>query len=110
MGPLDEPVSPHNPGDLFVPLRGEWFDAFEAGTKTWEHRLLHRGWNETNCVVGRRVTLSRGYSGRRLYGVITDVKVQPIDATEARSVYPDAPIDARVISFQIVLGDDPGTP
>jgi hypothetical protein len=93
----------HRPGDLFVPLKGEWFDAFENGSKEWEHRLMRRQWTAAQCVIGRRVTLSRGYSGRRLYGVITDVKIVPLASTEASSEYPSAAPDDCVISFRIAL-------
>lgn len=54
---------------LFVPLKTEWFLAFERGEKTVEYRRGKR-WNTRTCRVGRAVTLSLGYSGRRLSAVI----------------------------------------
>jgi len=51
---------------LFLPLKREYFDAFEAGIKTHEYRLYGPRWNEKNCRIGRPVTLSCGYGkGRR---------------------------------------------
>jgi hypothetical protein len=99
-------MSKHRQGDLFVPLRGVWFDAFEAGTKTWEHRLLRHRWTPEHVRIGRRATISRGYSGRRLYGVVVAVKVRTVrDAPQAvRGEYPHATPTDRVISFQIALG------
>ena len=56
---------------LFVPLRREWFDAFEKGFKTFEYRPYGKRWNERTCAIGRRVTLSLGYGKlRRLHGTI----------------------------------------
>lgn len=61
---------------LFVPLRGEYFDAFAEGRKVWEYRRLSARWNAETCAIGRRVVLSRGYGkARRLAGVITDFLV-----------------------------------
>lgn len=57
---------------LFIPLKAEYFDQFEAGTKTVEYRKRGGRWNHLTCFVGRKVTLSRGYGKhRRLSGVIT---------------------------------------
>ncbi len=56
---------------LFIPLKGEYYDQFEAGTKTRELRLYGPRWNENTCPPGREVILSRGYGKRRrLRGVI----------------------------------------
>lgn len=56
---------------LFLPLKGEFFDAFEAGTKDTEYRQRGARWNAETCVLGRPVILSRGYAkGRRLRGQI----------------------------------------
>lgn len=58
---------------LFVPLRFEFFEAFEKGWKQWEYRKLGPRWNARTCAIGRRVVLSRGYgTSRRLTGTITD--------------------------------------
>lgn len=56
---------------LFIPLKAEYFDAFDAGTKDTEYRNRGARWSKLNCAVGRCVTLSRGYGKqRRLSGVI----------------------------------------
>ena len=55
---------------LFIPLRGQFFDAFKAGTKTTEYRRRGRQWTAEHCQIGRRVILSRGYSGERLHGTV----------------------------------------
>jgi len=45
---------------LFIPLKGEYFDQFQAGTKDTEYRVYGPRWNERTCAVGREVVLSRG--------------------------------------------------
>jgi hypothetical protein len=57
---------------LFIPLKGEFFDAFERGDKTTEYRPYGKRWNEVVCRIGRPVVLSRGYGKqRRMVGRIT---------------------------------------
>lgn len=46
---------------LFIPLMGEYYDAFLAGTKKFELRLYGDRWNIKTCRIGRQVILSRGY-------------------------------------------------
>jgi hypothetical protein len=78
---------------LFVPLRGEHFDAFDAGTKDTEYRADGPRWNPRTCRVGRRVTLSRGYGkARRLNGVIVGVELVPWRRAPAvfKKIYPTA--------------------
>lgn len=58
---------------LFIPLKAEHFEAFESGTKQFEYRPWGPRWNERTLIVGRKVTLSYGYSGRRLNGYIASV-------------------------------------
>ena len=61
-----------------MPLRGEYFDAFADGTKTTEYRRLGGRYGKLKqLVIGRPVTLSRGYSGPRLHMVIKAVSVVP---------------------------------
>ena len=50
---------------LFIPLKTEFFLAFEAGTKTIEYRPYGPRWNERTCTVGRDVLLSHGYGTKR---------------------------------------------
>ncbi len=57
---------------LFIPLKAEYFDAFEAGTKDTEYRRRGARWNSETCQIGRKVILSYGYgTHRRLHGIIT---------------------------------------
>ncbi len=57
---------------LFIPLRREYFDAFESGEKKEEYRPYGPRWNERTCRIGRRVVISLGYgTQRRLTGTIT---------------------------------------
>lgn len=61
--------------DLFVPLKRQFFEAFERGEKSVEYRIYGPRWNELTCQIGRMVTLSLGYGKRRrLRGVITDFR------------------------------------
>lgn len=61
---------------LFIPLKNEYFDAFDRGTKTEEYRPYGPRWNETSCFLGRRVLLSRGYgTHNRLTGTVSHFSV-----------------------------------
>ena len=56
---------------LFLPLKTEFYNAFESGVKTTEFRPYGSRWNEKTCVIGRAVTLSHGYGkNKRIQGVI----------------------------------------
>lgn len=88
---------------LFLPLDAEYFDAFAAGTKEAEYRLYGPRWNEKTCLIGRRVTLSRGY-GRyhRFSRIITDFQTltEPPDPDAWSKCFGDkkAPIAAITLS------------
>jgi len=57
---------------LFIPLKTEFYEQFENGTKTDELREYGKRWNEKTCRVGRAVTISKGYGKQnRLYGVVS---------------------------------------
>ena len=75
---------------LFIPLRREWFEAFENGHKTFEYRPLGPRWNARTCAIGRRVILSLGYGrSRRLRGTIVSFE-QSEDVTRTsawQSIY-----------------------
>lgn len=74
---------------LFVPLKTEWFDQFADGTKTVEYRKYGPGWNERTIFAGRRVTLSKGYSGARIAAVILSFAlVKARDVPRATELYP----------------------
>lgn len=71
---------------LFVPLKSEFFDAFAAGTKTFELRRYGARWNERVCRVGRDVTLSRGYGKRsRLSGRVRSFTHLPGELLSGKS-------------------------
>ncbi|MDP3725864.1 MAG: hypothetical protein Q8R36_01565 [bacterium] len=61
-----------NTKSVFVPLNKEAFRDFSKG-KTFEVRRAERGWNRNQIYTGRGITLSCGYSGARLSGVIGKV-------------------------------------
>ena len=83
---------------LFIPLRTQWFREFEAGTKDTEYRAYGPRWNENTCRVGRKATISHGYSGRRLERVVSAFEVLDFaEAPEAaRLIYPDAAYIAAI--------------
>lgn len=57
---------------LFIPLKREFYEAFERGEKGFEYREYGPRWNERTCRLGRPVTISMGYGKtRRLRGTIT---------------------------------------
>lgn len=51
--------------DLFIPLKGEYYDAFEDGSKDTEYRAYGPRWNEDTCPPGRGAVLSRGYGKQK---------------------------------------------
>ena len=97
-GPVTEATKP-----LFVPLKGEYFDAFASGAKNTEYRLYGKRWNERTCRIGRAVTLSRGYSGARLRGHVSDFFVLAgCRSADFLACYQDA-VDAQMACIQIRL-------
>ena len=57
---------------LFIPLKREYYAAFNSGLKTEEFRPYGLRWNERTCWIGRSVILSLGYGrqARRVGEVI----------------------------------------
>lgn len=89
---------------LFIPLKRQFFEAFERGEKRFEYRTYGPRWNERTCVIGRRVTLSLGYGKqRRLAGEVvsfhTCATPQLIPGWSA--CYGDAHFTAAVIGIRI---------
>jgi hypothetical protein len=73
---------------LFIPLKAEYFDAFERGDKDTEYRLYGHRWNERCCEQGRAVTLSRGYGiQRRLRGSVAAFGAFPVQAIADRDAF-----------------------
>lgn len=59
---------------LFIPLKAEYYEAFEDESKDTEYRKYGPRWNADTCYVGRKVVLSYGYGKkRRMYGEIIEV-------------------------------------
>jgi len=57
---------------LFLPLKREFFEAFDNGSKFCEYRLEGQRWNARTCTPGRAIVLSLGYGkARRLRGTIS---------------------------------------
>lgn len=80
---------------LFIPLRKEYFEAFERGDKGSELRIYGPRWNERTCKPGRYVILSCGYGKhRRLLGRITQ--------------FANVPGELMAEQVQPVLGDVSG--
>ena len=89
---------------LFVPLRTEYFRAFERGEKRAEWRAYGPRWNERTCWVGRDVTLSLGYSGARISARITGFDVHR-GADLGSTIYHGDTLVA-VISLDIATEED----
>lgn len=67
---------------LFIPLKRQYFEAFERGEKIAEYRKHGPRWNRETCQPGRPVTLSLGYGkARRLYGYVCGFR--KLDNTKA---------------------------
>lgn len=62
---------------LFIPLKTEYYERFESGEKRDELRAYGVRWNELTCLIGRPVTLSKGYGKQnRINGVVKGFKKQ----------------------------------
>ena len=83
---------------LFIPLKAEYYEAFENGTKDTEYRRYGKIWNENNCRPGRTVTLSYGYGkARRMKGTVIDFHIVGADAYPGiRAVYPEGDTFAAI--------------
>ena len=61
---------------LFIPLKTEFYEAFERGDKREEFRVHGPRWNANTCWMGRDVVLSKGYGKQnRVRGVIVGFRV-----------------------------------
>lgn len=89
---------------LFIPLKTEFFEAFERGDKTIEFRPYGPRWNERTCHVGREVVLSHGYgTKRRLRGVVAafERSAEPTNTAAWRKCYGDRAGDAACIRVDL---------
>lgn len=103
---------PHTEGmkekPLFIPLRREWFEAFERDDKDTEYRAYGPRWNERTCRIGREATLSFGYSGRRLSKVVAGFAKMSREAAPqaAQTIYPTARFIAAIhLKSRAALGE-----
>ncbi len=87
---------------LYIPLRRVYFEAFRLRRKRVEVRRYGPRWNERVCTVGRRVILSCGYSGPRMFGTIRSFhrKSARSVSKSAREIYPDCR-DFAVIGIRL---------
>lgn len=93
---------------LFIPLRAQYYDAFENGTKTCELHRYGPRWNEGTCVLGRRAVLSKGYGkAHRLVAVVTafskalPAELAPSDRLAATLIYGDEDFSLAVIGLDV---------
>lgn len=89
---------------LFIPLRLEFYRAFDSGAKTEDYRVYGPRWNERTCLIGRRARLSCGYgrTHRRLFGVVVGFRIEN-DGTSLpgwSACYGDTPRPASVIVIE----------
>ena len=94
----------HEIKPLFLPLKAEYFDAFERGIKRLEYRRAGKRFNDRSCFIGRDVVLSRGYGkARRLTGRITSFTVDesPLKLPGWVDCYGSAQAKAAVIGIEL---------
>jgi hypothetical protein len=96
---------------LFIPLKREYFEAFERGEKHEEFRPFGQRWNLRTCQVGRPVVLSMGYGKRRrLSGTITSFRIdeQPHLLAGWSACYGSNPRAITAACIGITLTTTPG--
>ena len=98
---------------LFIPLKREYFEAFERGEKEFEYREYGPRWNERTCRLGRPVVLSMGYGkARRLRGVVNffDTSATPSLLPGWSACYGDNHRSAAIIGVKLNnKGSQPAT-
>ncbi len=94
---------------LFIPLKTEYYERFQDGSKTDELRLYGKRWNENTCEIGRPVILSKGYGKKyRIGGVIckfTKLHANTLNRTHKESlkkIYGTLDIFIAVISISVL--------
>ncbi|MFX4226482.1 MAG: hypothetical protein ACFHHU_00905 [Porticoccaceae bacterium] len=105
---IDQVARDKSPKPLFVPLRTEFFELFENGSKCIEYRLYGDRWNENTCFEGRPITLSHGYGKqRRLHRHIKNFakrlgsELPPEDQSAVISVY--GRLDVSLACIEVTL-------
>ncbi|MFA6354042.1 MAG: hypothetical protein WCW93_03870 [Candidatus Paceibacterota bacterium] len=97
-----------NEKPIFIPLKTEYFDAFERGEKGVEYRAYGPRWNEKTCPAGRRVVLSKGYGKhKRLTGVIVEAQVVGFPWNVPNVFYSIYPQGAICFAIRIKLDAQP---
>jgi hypothetical protein len=98
---------------LFLPLKGEHFDAFKAGTKEVEYRRAGPRWSPAQCFTGRRIILSRGYGrAHRLEGTIEGFSIRSwwdVDAWHRRALaacYGETRFDVACIRIRVLRREE----
>lgn len=99
---------------LFIPLSRQFWALFASGQKDIEYRRYGPKWNEKVCTIGRQVTLSNGYTQRRISGTIRSFIVRrlyqfnPSEQLELKEVWPALPRDAKIacIGIDVVTESD----
>ncbi len=82
---------------LFIPLKRQFFEAFEQGDKDIEFRRYGPRWNEKTCPIGRPVALSLGYGRRRrLMGKIVGFKAQWVNNPDWIACYGEPGLAAAI--------------
>jgi hypothetical protein len=83
---------------FFIPLKRKYWEQFAAGTKTVEWRAYGARFNERVLLSGRPVVLSCGYTGPRLYAIVTQLEI--VDRAGAppgaRAIYPQQQKFAKI--------------
>lgn len=104
MNPTEAQMKP-----LFIPLKTEYYRAFERGDKNTEYRLHGARWNGKVCSVGRPVILSRGYGkSDRIEGSITSFQAIPLSSISGgllrmslQACFPEASPDTSIACIGI---------
>lgn len=83
---------------LFIPLRAEWYNKFQDGSKNVEYRAYGPRWNEKTCVVGRNAVIAYGYGWPRMMRRVTKFRIIPFAKAPkaARDIFPNAEFIAAI--------------
>lgn len=107
MAPTNEPQP------LFIPLSRQFWTLFSSGQKDTEYRRYGPKWNEDVCTIGRRVTLSNGYTRRRISGTIRSFIVRrlyqcyPSEQVELKELWQELTRNSKIACIGIdVVTDD----
>ena len=97
--------NPHELPPIFIPLKREFYDAFERREKRHEYRRESPRFNAQTCQPGRPVILSCGYGRqRRMEGIIKAYSEShtPQDLPGWIACYGTAPATAAIIEIELI--------